>query len=288
MAKSKIIITGANGQLGKELQVAASGYPQFDFIFLAKEELPIENAEAVNDFFADKLPAICINCAAYTAVDKAESEKEKAFLINAEAVGVLAKACAGVNAKFIHISTDYVFDGSSSIPLKETDATKPINIYGESKLQGEKNAFDYCKETMVIRTSWVYSEFGNNFVKTMIRLMKERESLNVINDQVGSPTYAADLANAILQISAGEKFIPGIYNYSNEGEITWYQFANAIKEKITSSCVVHPIPTSQYPTPARRPHFSLLDKTKIKEVYDIKIPKWEDSLAECIRLINRV
>ncbi|MBS1916839.1 MAG: dTDP-4-dehydrorhamnose reductase [Bacteroidetes bacterium] len=286
MSKPKIIVTGANGQLGKELQVASSSFPQFEFIFLSKEELPIENADVVKKIFSDKQPLFCINCAAYTAVDKAESEKEKAFLINAEAVGILGKACASVNAKFIHISTDYVFDGSSSTPLKETDSTNPVNIYGESKLLGEMKAFEYCKETMVIRTSWVYSEFGNNFVKTMIRLMKERESLNVINDQTGSPTYAADLAKAILEIIAGKKFTPGIYNYSNEGEITWYQFAIAIKELTASPCVVHPISTSQYPTPAKRPQYSLLDKAKIKEIYDINIPQWKASLVACISRLN--
>ncbi len=285
--KKKIIVTGANGQLGQELKIASLNYPQFEFVFLSKEELNINDSPAVISFFLSNRPAFCINCAAYTAVDKAESEKEKAFLINADATGVLAKASKQVHAKLIHLSTDYVFDGNSSTPLKENDATSPINIYGASKLQGEDNAIRNNNETIIIRTSWVYSEFGNNFVKTMIRLMREKESINVINDQIGSPTYAADLANAILKIISSNKFVSGIYNFSNDGEISWFDFAMAIKESINSPCLVNPIPTSQYPTPAKRPHFSLLDKTKIRETYNIEIPDWKKSLAVCIERLKK-
>jgi dTDP-4-dehydrorhamnose reductase len=286
MANTNIIVTGANGQLGKELRLASKNYPQFGFVFLSREELPVENEHDVHDFFSVHKPSFCINCAAYTAVDKAESEKENAFLINASATGILAAACHRVKAKFIHISTDYVFDGTSSVPLKETDITSPINVYGASKLEGEKNAFMRCRNTIVIRTSWVYSEFGNNFVKTMKRLMNERESINVINDQTGSPTYAADLAVAILEIVNTNEFFPGVYNYSNDGEITWFDFAVAIKELLSSRCVVNPIPTSQYPTPAKRPHYSLLDKSKIKEVFGLHIPGWKESLTRCINKLG--
>jgi dTDP-4-dehydrorhamnose reductase len=278
----KIVITGANGQLGQELRAASKNYSPFEFIFLTKDDLQISDDTSVKNFFSSTQPSCCINCAAYTAVDKAESEKEKAFLINAEGVGIIAAACKRSNAKLIHLSTDYVFDGNSSTPLTEDDAVSPINIYGQSKLKGEEFAFKNNEQTIVIRTSWVYSEFGNNFVKTMIRLMKEKGSINVINDQIGSPTYAADLAKAILQIISSEKFIPGIYNYSNDARISWYEFATVIKELISSSCKINPIPTSQYPTPAKRPHFSLLDKKKIKDTYNIAITDWKKSLAVCV------
>lgn len=282
MERKKIIVTGANGQLGKELQSLAPALSSFDFIFLSKEDLPIQDREQTLLFFEKAQPAYCINCAAYTAVDKAETEKDLAFAVNGEAVGLLAFACKTVGARLIHISTDYVFDGDSAIPLKEKDPTGPINIYGASKLKGEQLAFRYNDDTVVIRTSWVYSEFGNNFVKTMIRLMREKESIRVINDQIGSPTYAADLADAILRIVSGAKFVPGIFHYSNEGQISWYDFALAIKELIHSPCSVDPIPTSQYPTPARRPHYSLLDKSLIKATYGITIPEWKKRLTVCI------
>jgi dTDP-4-dehydrorhamnose reductase len=279
----KIVVTGAGGQLGRELQVASANYSQFEFIFLTKEDLSINDSTSVANFFLKARPAFCINCAAYTAVDKAEQEREKAFLINAVAVGIIAAACKPLNVKLIHISTDYVFDGNSATPLKEDDAVSPINIYGESKLKGEELAFINNDQTIVIRTSWVYSEFGNNFVKTMMRLMREKESINVIDDQIGSPTYAADLANAILHIISGEKFIPGIYNFSNDGKISWYEFATVIKELTGSSCKINPIPTSQYLTAAKRPHFSLLDKKKIKETYNVEINDWKKSLSVCIQ-----
>ena len=283
MDKPKILVTGANGQLGRELQAIAPAFPQFDFLFYDRAALSIADPDAINTFFARERPAYCINCAAYTAVDKAESEKESAYLINGDAVGYLAAACHNTGARLIHISTDYVFDGLSETPLREDDPTDPINTYGASKLEGERQALQHHPEgTLIIRTSWVYSEFGNNFVRTMIRLMKERPSINVVSDQIGSPTYAADLAAAILHIINAPSFIPGLYHYSNEGRISWYEFALAIREDIGSTCEVHPIPTTQFPTPAKRPRFSLLDKSLIRLTYHLTIPEWRPSLVTCI------
>jgi dTDP-4-dehydrorhamnose reductase len=268
----------------------------YEFVFYDRASLSIADPDAIHTFFARERPAYCINCAAYTAVDKAESEKESAFLINGDAVGYLASACHDTGARLIHLSTDYVFDGLSETPLREEDPTGPINTYGASKLEGERRALQlHPQGTLIIRTSWVYSEFGNNFVRTMIRLMKDRSSINVVSDQVGSPTYAADLAAAILHIitvttpsaripSVTPKlpFIPGLYHYSNEGRVSWYEFALAIRELIGSACEVHPIPTDQYPTPAKRPRFSLLDKSLIRAAYHLTIPEWRPSLVTCI------
>lgn len=281
-----ILVTGANGQLGKELQTAASQYSSYRFIFTDRSVLPVGEEAAVKAFFARESVDYCVNCAAYTAVDKAESEQEQAFAINGDAVGYLAGACASAGAKFIHVSTDYVFDGESSVPLKEEDPTGPVNVYGASKLRGEQLALQYNADSVVIRTSWVYSEFGNNFVKTMIRLMGEKPSLNVVDDQIGSPTYAADLAEAILQIIGSGHFVPGIYHYSNEGVVSWYEFALAIRDLIGSACPVHPIPSAQFPTPAKRPHYSLLDKGRIRAVYGIGIPAWKESLAICLQRLH--
>ena len=283
----KVLVTGAGGQLGRELQRLAAGYPSFNCVFVTREQLPVDDPGKVRELFAEVKPDWCINCAAYTAVDKAETEREAAFRINGDAPGSLAKACRGAGARFIHISTDYVFDGSRSVPLKEDDATGPINVYGASKLEGERRALEeYRESTLIIRTSWVYSEFGNNFVKTMIRLMNERPAIGVVDDQIGSPTYAADLADAIFQIMSARKFIPGIYHYSNEGQISWYQFALAIRFLIESPCKVNPIPTAQFPTPARRPAWSLMDKTLIRDSYGVPVLAWERSLAVCINRLQ--
>lgn len=290
--KPKIVVTGGNGQLGKELQEISSSYPQFDFYFLTREDMPIDQFELVRNYFNTLKPAYCINCAAYTAVDKAESEKELAFLVNGEAVGVLAAICKEHDAKFIHISTDYVFNGEGTYPYTENFPTDPINVYGTSKLEGETQAKGFNPDCIVIRTSWVYSSFGKNFVKTMIRLMNEKDEIKVVNDQIGSPTYAADLAEVILTIiDNGQLTIsnwkPGIYNFSNEGIITWYEFAVAIKEIINCPCEVKPITTSEYPIPAKRPGYSVLDKTKIQETFGVQLKDWKESLAVCIEKIKK-
>lgn len=284
-----ILVTGANGQLANEIKILSTNFPSYHFLFVDKEALSIENTEAVKSFFEKNKIDYCVNTAAYTAVDKAESEKEKAFLINADAVGELAKICKEYHTKLIHISTDYVYDGSVHNPLKEVNAVGPINTYGESKLKGEELAFNNNPSTLIIRTSWVYSSFGNNFVKTMLRLFKEKSEINVINDQFGSPTYAADLAEVIMKfverIEEGESF-SGIVNYCNSGVTTWYEFAKEIKSLLNSSCKINPIPTSSYPTPAKRPLYSVLDTSKIKALLQMEIPDWKESLKKCIAIIK--
>jgi dTDP-4-dehydrorhamnose reductase len=286
-----ILVTGANGQVGSEFRVLSKSYPQYNFLFVTKDELPIDDVEAVQKYFDKNGIQYCVNCAAYTAVDKAEIEREKAFLINADAVGNLATVCKLYKVQFIHISTDYVFDGTATTPYLESNPVKPLGVYGTSKLKGEQLALEKNPDTIIIRTSWVYSSFGNNFVKTMLRLMKERESISVVNDQQGCPTYAADLANAIMQIISKNQQSAisnqqSIYNYSNSGVINWYQFAVAIKELTNSKCIVNSIPSSQYPTPAKRPQYSVLDTTKIRETFDITIPAWKDSLIASLALLK--
>lgn len=283
-----IVVTGANGQLGNELKAIAPQFGEYRFLFVTKEELAIENADAVKKYFSSNTPAFCINCAAYTAVDKAETEKDKSFLINAEAVGHLATVCRQYDVQLIHISTDYVFDGTAKRPHKETDHTCPINTYGESKLKGEGLALQNDPSAIIIRTSWVYSSFKSNFVKTMLRLMKEKDSINVVNDQYGSPTYAADIAIVIMKIisSGKSRKMPGIYNYTNAGITNWYEFALAIKTLSDSPCSVNPISTAQYPTAAKRPQYSVLDTTKIQQAFSIVIPDWKDSLIKCLALVK--
>ncbi len=287
MSQPVILVTGSNGQLGKELQQLAAAYPSYRFVFASREDLKLHHFGLVENYFVGLQPQYCINCAAYTAVDKAESEQEMAMLVNGEAVGNLAAVCKKFNTKLIHISTDYVFDGESETPYQPDDKTGPISVYGISKLKGEELCLQENKDAIIIRTAWVYSEFGNNFVKTMMRLMKERPEIKVVNDQVGAPTYAADLAKACLDIIDSGKWQAGIYHYSNSGKISWYDFAVAIKEMIGSSCIVHPIPTTDYPTPAKRPKFSLLDTSKITNIYGVQIPEWRESLGRCVgRLSN--
>lgn len=282
MAFNTILVTGSNGQLGSELKELASVYSQFQFVFLNREQLSIADQSSFENFLDQYNPSYLINCAAYTAVDKAESEKELANEINGTAVGILAAACKQYRTKLIHISTDYVFNGNASSPLKETDEVNPVNAYGASKLLGEKLAVENNPESIIIRTSWVYSFYGKNFVKTMMRLMNEKENIGVVNDQVGSPTYAADLAEAIMQIISSGEWQPGIYNYSNEGIISWFDFANEIKRLIGSSCMVNPLTTEQFPTPAKRPKYSVLDKTKIQQTFSIQLKDWKESLKICI------
>ncbi|HMO61315.1 MAG TPA: dTDP-4-dehydrorhamnose reductase [Ferruginibacter sp.] len=292
MAAKTILVTGANGQLGSEMQVIAKSYPAYNFLFVTRAQLPIDDVQAVQQYFAAHPIDVCVNCAAYTAVDKAETEKEKANAINGTAVGNLADLCKQYNAAFIHISTDYVFDGTASIPYTASHPVNPVNAYGASKLLGETLAVQHNPDSIIIRTSWVYSSFGNNFVKTMLRLMKERESLNVVADQRGCPTYAADLAKAIMQIveQLPVQFNPtvpaaGIFSYSNKGDITWHEFAQAIKEISGSACIVNPIPSTQYPTPAKRPAYSVMDISKIEKQFGLTVPAWRDSLEKCIQLL---
>ncbi|MEO6219045.1 MAG: dTDP-4-dehydrorhamnose reductase [Ginsengibacter sp.] len=280
--KKKILVTGSNGQLGMELKILSSSFQQFDFIFVSKEDLPIHQSETVRNYFKEHHPHYLINCAAYTAVDKAEIEKDIAFHVNAEAVELLSLVCKEHHTSFIHISSDYVFDGTATTPYKEDSPTNPQSVYGASKLAGEKLAIQHNSDSIIIRTSWVYSEFGKNFVKTMLKLMSERDEINVVSDQMGSPTYAADLAEGIMKIIDGGNWQPGIYNFSNVGVISWFDFAVAISNATSLTCKVNPIPTSQYPTPAKRPAWSVLDKTKIQQTFDIKPTDWKQSLLVCL------
>lgn len=287
--KPGILVTGKNGQLGKELQALAPSFPQYQFIFTDRSELDITNREEIDACFAKYLPQFCINTAAYTAVDKAETERELATRANAESVGHLALACTKYATRFIHISTDYVFDGTASTPYAEDHPTSPVNFYGLTKLMGEELAIASHPSSIVIRTSWVYSSYGNNFVKTMLRLMADRESINVVADQYGSPTYAADLAEAILAIisSSNDASAAGVYHFSNRANISWFDFATAIKEISGSSCVVNPIPTSAYPTPAKRPAYSVMSKEKITHTFSIELKDWKESLKQCFLLLRQ-
>ena len=287
MTKPIILVTGSTGQLGSELQELAPQYPQYKFCFFSRSQLAIENKEEVERAFALLRPQYVINCAAYTAVDKAETEKEQALAVNATAVGQLANASKRFGARFIHLSTDYVFDGNSREPLKEDSPVAPVNFYGETKLRGEQEAVKENPDSIILRTSWVYSAFGKNFVKTMLRLMAEKESISVVADQWGSPTYAADLAKAILHIIESRSWHPGIYHYSNEGVISWAQFAEAIGTLTNSTCKVAFISTEQYPTPARRPAYSVMDKSKIAAVYHLPIRPWKESLQECLQKLQQ-
>lgn len=283
----KILVTGAGGQLSTELQGLSTNYTDYELLLLTKQQMSITEEEEVSKIITDFKPGYVINCAAYTAVDKAESDKEKAFAVNGTATGLLAKYSLINNCRFIHISTDYVFDGSASSPMKEDHPVKPLNVYGESKLLGEQLAVMENPESIIIRTSWVYSSYGSNFVKTMIRLMNEREHLNVVNDQYGSPTYAADLAEAIMQIITSGKWKPGIYHYSNKGIISWFDFATEISSIIKSNCKVNGISSDLYPTPAKRPNYSVLDTSKFTQTFGIEMKQWKESLRTCINKISK-
>ena len=281
-----ILITGANGQLGNEMRVLSAEHPEYSYFFTDVADLDICEEKAVLDFVKANDIHVIVNCAAYTAVDKAEENVEFCTKLNADAVGYLAKAAETNGAEFIQISTDYVFDGTAHLPYQETEPTCPNSVYGSTKLVGEQNALTLCTRSMVIRTAWLYSTFGNNFVKTMIRLGKEREALGVIFDQVGTPTYARDLGRAIFAAIC-QGVVPGIYHFSNEGVCSWYDFTKAIHRIAgVTGCKVKPLHTEEYPTPAKRPNYSVLDKTKIKETYQIEIPYWMDSLQECIEALE--
>jgi dTDP-4-dehydrorhamnose reductase len=284
--QTKILVTGANGQLGNELQVLATEHPAWEFVFTDLPLLDITNAAQVSDFVLRTCPQFIINCAAYTAVDKAESDEQTAYLINATAVQNLTSAAQQTGAYLVHISTDYVFDGKNHSPYRETELCNPQTVYGKTKQQGEAFAAAYPKST-IIRTAWLYSTFGNNFVKTMLRLGRERASIGVVADQIGTPTYAADLARAILQIVSAtvqnpSAFKRGIYHFTNEGVCSWYDFAEAIMRQAGLSCKVSPIDTADYPTPAKRPAYSVLHKGKIKQRYGVAIRHWQAALEECL------
>lgn len=277
-----ILITGCNGQLGNEIQILEKVNPQHTFFNTDVSELDITNQLAIDQFIQENKIDGIINCAAYTAVDKAESNKQLCTALNAEAPAYLAMSIEKRGGWLVQVSTDYVFDGTKHTPYVETDTPCPDSVYGSTKLAGEIAVQKLCKKTMIIRTAWLYSTFGNNFVKTMIRLGKEKSELGVIFDQIGTPTYARDLAMAIMT-AVNKGIVPGTYHFSNEGVISWYDFTKAIHRIAgINGCHVKPLHTAEYPTPANRPHYSVLDKTKIKNTYDIEVPYWEESLQECI------
>ncbi|WP_455665299.1 dTDP-4-dehydrorhamnose reductase [Phocaeicola sp.] len=281
-----ILITGANGQLGNEMRVLSAENKEYNYFFTDVAELDICDEQAVMSFVKDHHIHVIVNCAAYTAVDKAEDNLDLCTKLNSDAVGYLAKAAEANEAELIQVSTDYVFDGTNHLPYKETDATCPNSVYGVTKLKGEANAMQHCKKAMIIRTAWLYSTFGNNFVKTMIRLGKEREALGVVFDQIGTPTYARDLARAIFA-AINKGVVPGIYHFSNEGVCSWYDFTKSIHRIAgITTCKVSPLHTDEYPAKAPRPNYSVLDKTKIKNTYGIEIPHWEESLKACIDELN--
>ncbi|HUX58045.1 MAG TPA: dTDP-4-dehydrorhamnose reductase [Bacteroidales bacterium] len=285
-----ILITGANGQLGNELKVVSKKFYGYDFIFTDTETLDLTSLKQISDFIQTSAPDWIINCAAYNLVDKAENDPEMAMLINGTAVKNITEAISGSECKFIHISSDYVYDGEANVPYNESSSTNPLSAYGRSKLAGEKYALVH-NGSMVIRTSWLYSSFGNNFVKTILKHAREKESLNVVFDQTGTPTFAADLAGAIMSIISGVirnqiALNSGVYNYSNEGVCTWYDFAIEIIHEAGLTCIVNPVLTKDYMLAAQRPAYSVMDKSKIKENYNLTIPHWRSSLESCIKLLK--
>ncbi len=282
-----ILVTGSNGQVGSEIKELSSNY-NYNFFFTTRDDIDITSKESIKEFCQTNSINVIINCAAYTAVDKAQSDIENADLVNRKAVKKLSIVAKELNIKLIHISTDYVFDGKNFKPYVEEFQTNPQSVYGKTKLDGENEMRDINPlNSIIIRTSWVYSYYGNNFVKTMLRLGKEKEELGVIFDQVGTPTYAKDLAITILDIVPQiENSKVEIYNYSNEGVLSWYDFAKEIMKMAKLNCKINPIETYQYPTPAKRPHFSLLNKNKIKSTFNIEIPYWKDGLDDCLRRLG--
>ena len=282
----KILITGKNGQLGSEFRSISDQFSQFNFTFTGSEDLDITNAVAVKEFFKQNKFDVVINCAAYTAVDKAEDEPEKADAVNHLGVRYIVENCEQKNIKLIHISTDYVFDGTNRLPYKESDPICPIGIYGKTKQLGEQTIQKSSLNAIILRTSWVYSSFGNNFVKTMLHLGQEQDEIKVVNDQFGTPTYASDLAETCLiilnQMNSWESGV-SIYNYSNEGVLSWFDFATEIMKLESLDCKVNSILSDKFPTKAKRPKFSALDKTKIKNTFNIEVPKWRNSLIKCLK-----
>lgn len=281
-----VLVSGANGQLGQAIQFISSNYPEIDFKFCSSSDLDITSKENCEYVFTKFKPNFCINAAAYTAVDKSESEPEKAHLINVVGAKNLAEVCKKFSTILLHVSTDFVFDGNKTTPYIETDVPNPTGVYGQTKLDGEKAIQETFDNYFIIRTSWVYSQFGNNFMKTMLRLASERDTLSVVSDQIGTPTSAVDLAEVLIKIIStchaelvsASNF--GIYNFSNEGQCSWYEFAKKIFEVNNISINLQPIPTSAYPTPAKRPAYSVLDKSKIKNVFGVEVNNWEESLIK--------
>ncbi len=285
-----ILVTGSAGQLGNELRVSSKNYQGYEFIFTDIDTLDITDKKALNETFKKHDPDWIINCVAYNFVDKAETDRENAFRINSLGPGNISEAIKGNDCKLIHVSTDYVFDGNSVSPYNESSVTNPQSVYGRSKLEGEKNALQH-PNTMIIRTSWLYSSFGNNFVKTILRLTGQKDSIGVVFDQTGTPTYAADLADIILTIISKvirnqSVFSAGIYNFSNEGVCSWYDFATEILNEKGSDCRINPILSKDFPSAAKRPAYSVLDKSKIKETYGIEIPHWRTSMQRCMKLLQ--
>jgi dTDP-4-dehydrorhamnose reductase len=280
----KILVTGSNGQLGQSFRKISANY-EHEFVFTDVEELDITNEEQIDNYLGNKDLDCLINCAAYTAVDKAENDYDLALLLNTQAPYLLAKYTKKYKIRFIHISTDYVFDGKSSTPYTPQSVPNPKSVYGNTKLQGEKKILRCNKSANIVRTSWLYSEFGNNFVKTMIKLGQTKSSINVVYDQIGTPTYATDLAEAIMKM-LDRSSLDSIYHFSNEGVCSWYDFAKKIMELNKLKCKVMPILSKDYPTVAKRPFYSVLDKSDIKESLHIEIPHWEDSLKKCLTFLN--
>jgi len=284
---NKILVIGAGGQLGQCLKTVAERRGISEIVFPVEQEANILNQELLNSLLEKEKPKFVINCAAYTAVDKAEDEVDLSKAVNETGAANLAKACKANGATLVHISTDFVFEGNEVKLLKEEDAANPINVYGVTKLDGENAVIDILDEHFILRTSWLYSEYANNFVKTMLKLGAERDELGIIADQVGTPTYAIDLANTIFDIIQSENKSYGLYHYSNEGVTSWFDFAKAIFDISNTAVKANPIPGSAYPTKAKRPAFSVMDKSKIKSTFNIQIPYWRDSLVECIKQLNK-
>ena len=283
-----IIVTGTNGQLGSALLALHMSYPGYKFVFLDRKQLDFVSLKELDSLFETYKPAYFINAAAYTAVDKAETDRKSAMEVNGDAVGKIAKACYENGTRFVHVSTDYVFDGQAESPYRSEHPTSPVNFYGESKLKGEQLAMANNMGTIIIRTAWVYSVYGHNFVKTMLRLMSERPSVGVVSDQFGAPTYARDLAVAIMTIVEQGAQHTGVYHFSNAGKISWYDFACAIRDKAGLHCQVNPITTADFPTPAKRPAYSVLDTSRLNKDYGVQPRDWQDALQECIGYLQRI
>ena len=282
----KALVLGSNGQLGLEIKKISKKFSNINWIFSSRKDLDLSDLNSINSFLNDINPSLIINCAAYTSVDKAETESKLANTINNKAVDIISRWTSDNNKKLIHLSTDYVFDGLSKLPLSENSNTNPINEYGSSKLKGEQVCLNNDTNSIIIRTSWLFSSFGNNFLKTMIELMKKNSSVKVVNDQIGSPTYAYDLANVILKIIINYKSVSGLFHYSNEGKISWLEFAKSIKELYNLDCKIIGVSSKEFKTLAKRPKYSLFNKSKIKTTFKLEIPNYKKSLENCIKVIK--